>query len=249
MTANSDVTITDQRGMTQSPSEDCATVCDESLSHNLHGQRLGRKGRDTRDRIIAAAHAIMARGDPAPLTLSAVAREASLGMTTLYLYFSDLTELLLAVLEPVMATAEEAYLAPVRTYWSDEELGAHCYAFLAAYNAFWLRHARILHVRNSIADRNDRRMVIHRVGGAQLLIELVVEQMGCDPRESGSAAFEMAAVLMAGIERVVTVATNADFREVIDARSHPIEEVRLRAHARLMELTIREQRSQVALVA
>jgi hypothetical protein len=29
------------------------------VSHNLNGQRLGRKGRYTRDRIIAAVHEIL----------------------------------------------------------------------------------------------------------------------------------------------------------------------------------------------
>ncbi|MFT3966240.1 MAG: TetR/AcrR family transcriptional regulator, partial [Sphingobium sp.] len=71
----------------------------DDISLNLYGQRLGRKGRETRDRIISAANGLLARPEPVQVTLSAVAREASLGMTTLYLYFSDLTELLSAVLE------------------------------------------------------------------------------------------------------------------------------------------------------
>ena len=73
-----------------------APVEQDSLSHNLLGQRLGRKGRDTRERILAATQRLLDGPIDAPISLSAVAREASLGMTTLYLYFSDLTELLLA---------------------------------------------------------------------------------------------------------------------------------------------------------
>src|ERR1700740_1577328 len=126
-------------------------VCDDSISRNLYGQRLGRKGRDTRDRIVTAADSLLARPEPVQITLSAVAREASLGMTTLYLYFSDLTELLLAVLEPVMITAEEAYLSRIRTRWDDERLGEECYEFMLAYHDFWARHTRILHLRNALA--------------------------------------------------------------------------------------------------
>src|SRR5690349_300939 len=73
----------------------------DGVSHNLAGQRLGRKGRDTRDRIIAAAVELIYCSPADPLTLSAVARQANLGMTSLYNYFGDLPELLAAVLEPV----------------------------------------------------------------------------------------------------------------------------------------------------
>src|SRR6201995_3065199 len=86
-----------------------SSVENEPLSHNLLGQRLGKKGRDTRERILAATERLLAGPPDAPITLSAVAREASLGMTSLYLYFNDLTELLLAQLSATMSLAREAY--------------------------------------------------------------------------------------------------------------------------------------------
>ena len=51
----------------------------ENLSHNLNGQRLGRKGRDTRERIIAAAQEILTEPiEDGLITLSEVARRASI---------------------------------------------------------------------------------------------------------------------------------------------------------------------------
>src|SRR3546814_7831821 len=91
------------------------------------------------------------------VTLSAVARRASLGMTSLYNYFTDLTELLLAVLEPVMATAEKSYLALLRDRWPDDELFDCCYRFVRAYHDFWLLHSRLLHMRNAL-DRKSTRL-------------------------------------------------------------------------------------------
>ncbi|HEX7873550.1 MAG TPA: TetR/AcrR family transcriptional regulator [Sphingobium sp.] len=217
------------------------TVSEENLSHNLYGQRLGRKGRDTRDKIIAAAQTLLARPDAGPITLSAVAREVPLGMTTLYLYFSDLTELLLAVLEPVMATAEDAYLGAIRTRWDDDRLAEECYAFMLRYHEFWARHTQVLHLRNAMADQHDRRMLLHRVQAATDLINLVVRQMDGDPAETQSRTFDMATVLMTGVERVVTMATSTDVHDVI-VRSRPIPGQRMEAVARLMELAIREHR-------
>lgn len=214
----------------------------KSVSHNLNGQRLGRKGRDTRERIISAAQTLLALPERAPVTLSAVAREASLGMTSLYLYFSDLTELLLAVLEPVMATAEEAYIGALRRRWPDDQLNAHCYAFVSAYYVFWNTHTRILHLRNSMADQNDKRMATHRVRSGLQVIGLLVEQMDGALGANTLYAHDMATVLHTGIERVVTMATDANVREIVEAQRPDQVPERMRAAARLLELGIREFR-------
>ena len=111
------------------------TDASAGVSHNLHGQKLGRKGRITRERILAAAIDLVEKTDE-PVTLGAVARAVGLGMTSLYNYFTDFTELLLAVLEPVMGTAQDEYVAQVRAYWPDEELSDRAMAFVRDYHEF-----------------------------------------------------------------------------------------------------------------
>ncbi len=213
-----------------------------AVSHNLNGQRLGRKGRDTRDRIIAAAQKLIAGRRDIPVTLSAVAREASLGMTSLYVYFNDLTELLLAVLEPVMAEAEDAYVSKLRTRWPNETLNAHCLDYVTGFYAFWDRHSRLLHLRNSLADNQDDRMAQHRVSAATPVIELIVGQMDQDSLVLRSPAFGMATVLYAGIERVVTVATDADMQSLLQGNFLQNIEHYLKSEARLLELGILDYR-------
>jgi AcrR family transcriptional regulator len=215
----------------------------KQLSHNLNGQRLGRKGRDTRDRILAATLELLAdTGEETPISLSAVARKASLGMTSLYLYFNDLTELLLAVLDPVMATAEDAYVSILRPRWSDEELGNRTYAFVSAYHAFWVKHSQLLHLRNSMADRQNERMMLHRVRSAQIVMRLMVEQMDGDLAQPLSPVFSMATALMTGLERVVTVTTDVSLQNVLNARFSSTHAHLLQAEARLLELGIRDYR-------
>jgi len=213
-----------------------------SLSHNLVGQRLGKKGRDTRERILAATERLLAGPPDTAISLSAVAREASLAMTTLYIYFNDLTELLLAVLDPVLAQAEDAYIAHLRTPWPDDGLGQHCVSFVEAYREFWVRHSRILHLRNSLADSMDSRMRQHRIDASWPLIELLVKQMEGDPAEISSPASAMATVLLTSIERVITMTTDA---WVLQSRvTYPAMRTRhlLEAEARLLELGISEGR-------
>jgi AcrR family transcriptional regulator len=210
--------------------------------HNLSGQRLGRKGRDTRARILAAASELLAQADDVPISLSAVAREASLGMTSLYLYFTDLTELLLAVLEPVMADTEDVYLRHLRERWPDESLNAHCLEFVTALHGFWHKNSTILHLRNSMSDQRDKRMMANRVNAARPVIGMLVSQMDNDPNVAGTPAAGMATVLYTGIERVVTIATDHILPGVLPGQFAPNVRNFLRSEARLLELGIRDFR-------
>ena len=228
-----------------------ASASKAPLSHNLVGQRLGRKGRDTRERIIAATHRLLNGPPDTAITLSAVAREASLAMTGMYLYFSDLSQLLGAVLEPVMESAESAYLSQLRSFWPDERLGAHCREFVAAYHAFWVRHTRILHLRNSYADNNDAIMRRYRDSGGGQVIRVLVQQMRDEPSTASSASGHMAAVLLTGVERTVTVVTDPAFPTMV-AVSRDADPVQadleaqiqgmLAAEARVLELAIADRR-------
>ncbi|MCJ2188426.1 TetR/AcrR family transcriptional regulator [Novosphingobium beihaiensis] len=212
-----------------------------SISHNLNGQKLGRKGRVTRERILAAAIELIDSPEE-PVTLSSVARRASLGMTSLYNYFTDLTELLLAVLEPVMATAETSYLTVLRERWPDDDLFECCYRFVRAYHDFWLRHSRLLHMRNALADQRDQRMLAHRIDSTRPVIGLLVSQMDGETRPE-SADTAMATMVMIGIERSITVATDRELRRQVGMGPEVSEDRFLVPGARLMELAVRDGRA------
>lgn len=217
-------------------SQACAAV-----SHNLNGQKLGRKGRITRERILAAAIELI-ESDEEPVTLSAVARKASLGMTSLYNYFNDLTELLLAVLEPVMATAEASYLLLLRERWPEDAVYERCYAFVKAYHCFWSRHSRLLHLRNALADQQDERMMRHRIESTRPIIQLLVRQMD-EYAVDGGPVTSMATMLMIGIERSVTLATDRELRRLVSMPPEVSEDRFLIPGARLMEFAIRDARA------
>jgi AcrR family transcriptional regulator len=215
---------------------------DAALSHNLLGQRLGRKGRDTRERILAAAERILA-DEQERFSLSAVAREASLGMTTLYLYFGDLTELMLAVLEPITASAEDAFVAQMRVRWPDATLAKECDSFVRNFYAFWQRHSRILHLRNSLASTDgDPRIVRQRIEQSSPLVRLLAMQMDGDPEDMQSLTKGFATALLTGIERSVTVTTDTEYSGA--AMGQPVQNIPnlLIAQARLLELAIRDRR-------
>ena len=218
----------------------------DDVSYNLNGQKLGRKGRDTRERILAACIQVLEDESDEQVTMSAVARRAQLRMTSLYNYFADITELLLAVLEPVMTEAEDAFVASLRGYWPDDELAERSAAFLEAYHGFWSRNARLLHWRNSMADGGDQRMLIHRVRATQPLILLLVAQMSGDPHDPDSPPVGMATVMMTSIERVTTVSTDRSLTGLFGENMRRRSDHYLKPLARVLELGIRDMRATMA---
>lgn len=219
---------------------------EDALSHNLLGQRLGKKGRDTRARILNATAQLLAGPRDTQISLSAVAREASLGMTTLYLYFQDQTELLLAVLDPILADTHEAYLLQMMTRWPEKELGRHCLEFVQAYQKFWTLHGRILHIRNSEADAGDERMLRHRVNSSEPVLTLLVRQMDGEAQQLNPMAVGLAKVCLSAIERLVMVTTSELFPFLAyEPRRDNNLQVLIEAQARMLELAIRDQRSEI----
>lgn len=218
------------------------------VSHNLVGQKLGRKGLETRERIIKAALCLLEDQSEPPITLTGVAREASVGMTTLYLYFPDLGDLVLAALMRVMDSAERAYLDRLRTYWPDRRLSECCLDFLRAHLRFWRDHARVLHMRNSFADANDIRFIEYRNQASRPLLGLLVEQMNGAPGDAVLGHF--ATVLLTGFERLATVVTNANWPvtvhefDVIDNDLYL--DALLRAEAEVIALVIANKRREAA---
>ena len=220
------------------------------VSHNLFGQRLGRKGQETRERILATALRLIEASNGLPLTLSAVAREASVGMTTLYLYFPDLGDLMLAVLNRVMNSAGAAFEDQLRMRWPDESIYASCLSFLQSYYQFWTRHAQILHMRNRYADAGDNRFLEFRTRDSRPLVRGLIRQMDSEIEDPNTPCGGIATILMISFERLATIVNSPTFFSAIEDdgiydQSGFIERLIL-SEAEIMTLVIRQQRNALA---
>ena len=220
-------------------------------THNLFGQRLGRKGQATREGILTAALRIIESSDDTPITLSNIAREMSMSMTTLYLYFPDLGDLALAVLSRVMETAETAFVDRLRSRWPDSSLHDCCLEFLHAHFAFWRSHARILQIRNAYADTGDVRFLEYRNRVSRPLIECLIGQMDGQPASLNSPEGYLATLILTGFERIATVITNSIFhissneQGVSDETSY-VEKL-INVEADMIACLIRKQRDEAML--
>ncbi|WP_298288818.1 TetR/AcrR family transcriptional regulator [Novosphingobium sp.] len=217
-----------------------------TVRHNLAGQRLGRKGQETRERILSAALQLLEEPDGPPVTLSSVARAASMRLTNLYLYFPDFGELLLAVLGRVMDDGDAAFMNQLKVRWPDDRLGEATLAFISAHFGFWKRHARLLHLRNALSD-SEPKILQYRQNATRPIIEFLVKQMDGGDSENFSCT-SLAVVALTGFERIATVVTNPNFRFVADdlqteSQEQMVEQL-IAAEARLLELAIRDRRAE-----
>ncbi len=222
-----------------------ARAC-EAISHNLNGQRLGRKGRETRERILRTAiDVLVAEGEGEDsFTLSAVARRAGLGMSSLYNYFTDLSELMAAVLEPVMVSAQAAYLDLLDDYWPDGHLALRCAEFWALYARFWNSHAVILHQRNRMSDSGDARMLSCRVEASGPLVKGICRQLGLGAEaQAPQSELAMAAVLATMMERTVTVQSSPSYAQFTSREGESGASNLGPAGARLLAVAISDSRN------
>lgn len=214
----------------------------EALVRNLNGQRLGRKGIITRQRILTAADKLIDEQDDLQISLGAIAAEASLGMTSVYNYFSDLTDVILALLENIMVEAEAAYLSHLRIRWEDEQLDEECSIFVNNFFEFWTRHANIFHIRNNFADKRDPKMIVHRASVAQDILGLIISQMEKTSEVSDYPRNSMASAVYMGVERAVSVLNNKQLMNDLPIAYRPDKVGLLAAEARLFEFGIRSER-------
>lgn len=212
------------------------------VSRNRQGQKLGRKGRDTKERILAAAGTLIDQNPNSAVTLSAVAREAGLSMSSVYNYFKDFPALLLALLEPVTLAAREGYLSLLDDYWPDDELSDRCRAFVASYYDFWRTHGRLLHFRNAYADGHELPLMRSRIDVAIPVIRKLASQMGHEDPVPGTPVMSMATSLYVGLERAFSVATDTNFQEVFPNEFALHVDSLLAAQSRLLELGISDFR-------
>src|ERR1700748_398412 len=64
---------------------------------NLYGQKLGRKGAETRARLMKAAANLLEKRSIMELTVGDIASAAGTSSSAFYVYFDDVTEVVLAV--------------------------------------------------------------------------------------------------------------------------------------------------------
>ena len=126
-----------------------------SIDSNLEGQTMGRKGQETRSRLLSAALELLDTTPLREIRAADLARKAQISPANYYLYFENVEACVLYLAE---RAADEAtsLLQLLEPQWSwGDSSNDHVEAFARAYFDFWDSHRSILRVRNLAAEEGN----------------------------------------------------------------------------------------------
>lgn len=126
------------------------------VTKNKQGQTLGRKGQETRAKLMEATRLLLSTQSPVELTAVSIAAAAGTSPASFYMYFDDTKDILFALSEIAgedMASIHAIFDQP----WSAENLEEQLTKVVYSLNVVWANHREILRFRNMEADRGDPR--------------------------------------------------------------------------------------------
>jgi AcrR family transcriptional regulator len=164
---------------------------------------LGRKGIETRARLLRATRELLETVSPFNLTVAAIAKAAKTVPGTLYVYFDDVS----AVFYELSVEASEDFQAMVEAHadWFADpaRIEADARAFITEFNRIWDKHSHVLHYRNMEADRGNSRFLVLRVAGSARIINRLTDAIvHARPELAKVQARAEAVVLYSAVERI-----------------------------------------------
>ena len=170
---------------------------------NLYGQAMGRKGNETRQRLIRATVELLEKRSIRDVSVSDIATLAGTSSSSFYIYFADVAAAALAAAEGIEQITPEIERL-LRLSWSKNDGQANAAALVEEYVSFSSHHHAILRIRNLSADEGDKRFeavrhqAVSRIHG---LLEARIAAAGneLDPSAGASA-------ILALMERISSIA-------------------------------------------
>ncbi|MCK9544027.1 MAG: TetR/AcrR family transcriptional regulator [Novosphingobium sp.] len=175
---------------------------------NQNGQAMGRKGLQTRRRLIDATVALLETTRLRDLRVADIARTAGTSTATFYVYFPDVSDAVLAALEELTQSTPEI-LALADQDWSEGDPEERARRIVELYAGFWHAHRALFRMRNLAADEGDERFVKARADAIMGLL-LATASAIRRAQEAGWVARDLDAmstsgVLMAMLERFAAI--------------------------------------------
>jgi AcrR family transcriptional regulator len=164
---------------------------------------MGRKGSETRQRLMDATVELLERRSLRDVSVSEIATLAGTSSSSFYIYFEDVPAAALAAASGIeQYTPEMGRLLEQR--WTRADAQRNAVALLDSYVGFASRHHAILRVRNLAADEGDRRFHEARSQGVRRVHNLLEARIaaarnGLDPSAGASA-------VLALMERIAAIA-------------------------------------------
>jgi AcrR family transcriptional regulator len=197
------------------------------LRVNKQGQALGRKGEESRRRLLDATLALLTKGSMHKISASAIAREAAMASQSFYLYFKDIDEVILALAQEA-AVDLQGVVALLANAPGDSEPKMLSKQVIDAFADYWDRHRPILIARNYIADSGNMQFLKLRQDATMPMIHALADRIQAARQDvTRVEAVSRAVVVYSAMERLAARAQSAQYEpasgEIVDLRQAEID--------------------------
>lgn len=148
----------------------------DKKAQNLHGQKMGRKGRETRQKIMDMTLDMLSHRSYKDLTVSELAAETGVSSSTFYVYFEDIEDVLFACVEAAALDLDDLHEVLEET-WDHANLEAQVRKFVEVYNELWEKHRVELRIRNLEADQGNLRFLNIRIDTTKGILQKLTQKI------------------------------------------------------------------------
>jgi AcrR family transcriptional regulator len=172
------------------------------------GKYLGRKGQNTRRKIIDETVSLLETVSLRELRVAEVARVAGTSPAAFYVYFSDVSEVVLAAINELSQSTPEI-LAVLAKEWDSSNGEELATAMVRMHFTYWNAHKTLFRIRNLAAEEGDQRFIDSRTASVQPLVDAISNKIQVAQR-SGSITATLhpvatSGVIVAMLERVAAI--------------------------------------------
>nr|WP_301287301.1 TetR/AcrR family transcriptional regulator [Sphingobium sp. OAS761] len=164
---------------------------------------MGRKGEESRRRLLDATRELLAKGSIHKLSASAIARAASMASQSFYLYFKDIEEVIFALSSDAARDMEQIVtLIRQAPPGSAPELLSQ--TVVDAFSAYWDRNRPILNARNYIADSGNMDFLRLRQEATMPMLIAIADRIkvAASPSLTRGQAISRAVIVYLAMERL-----------------------------------------------
>lgn len=175
---------------------------------NLYGQAIGRKGVETRSRIMSCYLEQLKETSHYNIRIASLCSFADVSMGTFYKYFKDLDGLAYEAVR-LQQVIPDSVWSVFKEDWTAENAFQNGCDLCERYLAYWSDNYHILNLRNQMADAGDLVMKEIRYESVVPLLYKIVDLIS-EARSSrldfhGVNPYAAATIILSSIERMATI--------------------------------------------
>src|SRR5690606_39316463 len=177
-------------------------------SRNQHGQTMGVKGLQTRRRLMEATEELLRTTSLRDLRVARIVKAAKTSSATFYLYFQDVSEVVLALIGEFNQTPPELF-ATLAKSWNGARGRKLAEEFVEIYIETWRARSALLRVRNMACDEGDARFAEARRNAVTDVLQIMAARI-LERQERGEVPANLdpasaAGALLALLERIAAL--------------------------------------------